>query len=142
LARDKGIQPSVCEVLVYPKPSNNLNSGSYMKSDSTHPLNRGMMQRFFKLYAPSVAMMSDPRINLVKANLKGLPLTTIITAGIDPLHDDGQAFSDHSKKSGVTVNYKNYGGVTHEFFGMAIIVPEAKDAEGLAATYLKSILFK
>jgi acetyl esterase/lipase len=130
------IQLPVYQVLVYPIASNNTNSASYMKNDSTHPLNKGMMQWFFKQYAP-VDAISDPRINLVKANLKGLPPTTIITAEIDPLHDDGQELSDQLKKAGVTVDYKSYDGVTHEFFGMAIIVPEAKDAEALAASDLK-----
>jgi acetyl esterase len=72
----------------------------------------------------------------------GLSPTTIITAEIDPLHDDGQMLSDQLKKAGVTVNYKNYDGVSHEFFGMGIIVPEAKEAEALAATDLKSAFAK
>jgi acetyl esterase len=142
MARDKGIQPPVYQVLVYPITTNNVNSASYLKNDSTIPLNKPMMQWFFKQYAPSMDALSNPSINLVKANLKGLPPTTIITAEIDPLHDDGQALSDHLKKAGVTVDYKSYGGVTHEFFGMGIIVPEAKDAEALAATDLKNAFTK
>jgi acetyl esterase len=142
MARDRGIQLPIYQVLVYPIASNNTNSASYMKNDSTRPLNKGMMQWFFNLYAPSASTLADPRINPVKANLKGLPPTTIITAEIDPLHDDGQVLSDELKKAGVTVNYKNYDGVTHEFFGMAIIVPEAKDAEALAASDLKNAFSK
>jgi acetyl esterase len=65
---------------------------------------------------------ADPRISLVRANLKGLPPTTIITAGLDPLNNDGSMLSDKLKAAGVTVNYKNYDGVTHEFFGMAAVV--------------------
>jgi len=141
IARDKGIQAPVYEVLIYPVASTVMNTASYAKSDSTKPLDKAMMQWFFKQYAP-MSSLSDPRINLVKANLKGLPATTIITAELDPLHDDGQLLSDAMKASGVTVNYKNYDGVTHEFFGMAIIVPEAKDAEALAATDLKNAFAK
>lgn len=40
--------------------------------------------------------------------------------------------------AGVKVDSKNYDGVTHEFFGMAIIVPQAKDAQAYAADQLKS----
>ncbi len=134
LARDKGVPLPVYQVLVYPVASTDTNSASYKKSDSTKPLNKAMMQWFFKQYG---GPLSDPRINIVKANLKGLPPTTIITAELDPLHDDGQMLGDALKKAGVAVNQKNYDGVTHEFFGMAIVVPEAKDAQGVAASDLK-----
>ena len=141
MARDKGIQAPLYEVLVYPVASTNMATASYLKNDSTKPLNKAMMQWFFKQYAP-MDKMSDPRINLVKANLKGLPGTTIITAELDPLHDDGQMLSDAMKAAGVSVHYKNYDGVTHEFFGMALIVPEARDAEAVVASDLKNAFSK
>ncbi len=71
-------------------------------------------------------------------NLKGLPPTTIITAEYDPLQSEGQMLSDQLKKAGVAVNFKNYNGVTHEFFGMAAIIPQAKEAQALAAADLKN----
>lgn len=40
------------------------------------------------------------------------------------------------------VNYKLYEGVTHEFFGMATVVPDAKDAQALAASDLKKAFGK
>ncbi len=38
------------------------------------------------------------------------------------------------------VEYVNYEGVTHEFFGMGAVVPEAKEAEAMAASDLKGAL--
>ncbi len=35
------------------------------------------------------------------------------------------------------MTYKEYTGVTHEFFGMGAVVPKAKEAETLAANQLK-----
>ena len=96
-----------------------------------------MMAWFYKMYLPSMTAASDPRIDLTKASLKGLPPTTILTAEYDPLQSDGQMLSEKMKAAGVDVVYKNYDGVTHEFFGMAAIVPEAKDAQALAAAQLK-----
>ncbi len=43
-----------------------------------------------------------------------------------------------AKSAGVEVNYKMYDGVTHEFFGMATVVPDAKDAQAFAAGNLKT----
>jgi hypothetical protein len=40
--------------------------------------------------------------------------------------------------SGVRVNYKNYEGVTHEFFGMAPLVAKATDAQIMVGNDLKN----
>ncbi|MEJ7823721.1 MAG: alpha/beta hydrolase fold domain-containing protein, partial [Chitinophagaceae bacterium] len=99
----------------------------------------GLMQWFFDNYLPNPAAGNDPKISLVKANLKGMPPTTIITAEYDPLQSEGQMLADKLKEAGVSVNYKNYNGVTHEFFGMAAIIPEAKQAQSMAASDLKNV---
>ena len=138
MARDKKLPMPVRQVLVYPVASDDMNSESYQKFASAKPLNKPMMEWFAKHYLPSMATAADPRISLVKANLKGLPPTTIIGAEIDPLQSDGMALRDKLKDAGVDVNYKLYNGVTHEFFGMALLVPEAKDAQAMAAADLKA----
>ena len=71
------------------------------------------------------------------ASLKGLPPATIIAAEIDPLLSEGVAYADKLRKDGVSVTYKEYKGVAHEFFGMGAAVPKAKEAEQFAADQLK-----
>jgi acetyl esterase len=139
MARDKKIMMPLYQVLVYPVANNDMNSESYVKYANAKPLNKAMMGWFVKNYA-SEAQAADPRISLVKANLKGLPKTLIIGAEIDPLQTEGKLLADKLKDAGVDTEYKLYDGVTHEFFGMATVVPEAKDAQGLAAKNLKSAL--
>lgn len=138
MARDKKIKMPVHQVLVYPVANNDMNSESYQKYAAAKPLNKPMMEWFAKNYLPSMATAADPRISLVKANLKGLPPTTIIAAEIDPLQTEGKLLADKLKEAGVTVNYQLYNGVTHEFFGMATVVPEAKEGQALAASNIKS----
>jgi acetyl esterase len=140
MARDKKIKMPLYEVLVYPVANNDMNNGSYTKYANAKPLNKPMMGWFAKNYLPSMGAAADPRISIVKANLKGMPPTTIITAEIDPLHDEGQMLSEKLSAAGVKVKYKNYDGVTHEFFGMATVLKEAKDAQALAASDLKAAL--
>jgi acetyl esterase/lipase len=142
MARDKGIQAPLYQVLVYPVANNDMNSESYVKYAAAKPLNKPMMEWIAKNYLPDMATAADPRISLVKANLKGLPPTTIIGAEIDPLATEGRLLADRLQAAGVTVNYKLYEGVTHEFFGMAAVVPQAKDAQSVAAADLKSALNK
>lgn len=137
MARDKNITLPLYQVLVYPVANNDMNSESYVKNATAKPLNKPMMEWFAKNYLGDMSKAGDPRISLVKANLKGLPPTTIIAAEIDPLMTEGKQLSDALTAAGVTVNYKLYNGVTHEFFGMAAVVPEAKEAQGVAAGDLK-----
>jgi acetyl esterase len=142
MARDKGVQLPVYQVLVYPVANNNMNTESYNKYAAAKPLNKPMMAWFVKNALGSEQVAANPMISLVKANLKGLPPTTVITAEIDPLHDDGKMLADKLKDAGVEVDYKDYDGVTHEFFGMAAVVPQAKDAQEYASGKLKDAFKK
>lgn len=142
MARDKHIKVPLYEVLVYPVANNDVMSESYVKYAAAKPLNKPMMEWFVKNALPSVATAADPRISLVRANLAGMPPTLIIGAEIDPLQTEGKILSDKLKAANVTTDYQLYSGVTHEFFGMAAVVPEAKEAQALAASKLKSAFGK
>ncbi len=137
MARDKGFQLPIHEVLVYPIAGYDFTTPSYKESDSTKPLSTGLMKWFFKHYLNNGAEGKNPMISLVNAKLKGMPPTTIIAAEFDPLRSEGETLADNLKKAGVPTTYKLYNGVTHEFFGMAAIVPEAKAAQMLATEELK-----
>ncbi|MEH3112648.1 alpha/beta hydrolase [Pedobacter terrae] len=138
MARNKHIMLPVHEVLVYPIAQANMNTESYQMYANAKPLNKAMMEWFTEKYLNSMIEGQDPKISLINANLKGLPPTTIITAEIDPLHDDGIMLANKLKAAGVKVDTKNYEGVTHEFFGMSLLVPEAKAAQAYAASQLKA----
>lgn len=135
MARDKKAQMPVHQLLVYPVVDNDMNNASYQRNANAKPLNKAMMGWFFKHYG------GDPKnpyaLPMKAASLKGLPPATVITAEIDPLLTEGKAYADKLKKDGVKVDYKEYSGVTHEFFGMGAVVPKAKDAEQYAADALK-----
>ena len=138
MARDKKMQMPLYQVLVYPVANNDMNSESYVKYANAKPLSKPIMAWFVKNYLTSTAQSADPRISLVKANLKGLPKTLIIGAEIDPLQTEGKLLSDKLKEVDVETDYELYNGVAHEFFGMALVVPEAKKAQELASKKLKN----
>ena len=142
MARDKGVQMPVHQVLIYPVASSNMNSDSYQKYASAKPLNKPMMEWFAKHYLTSMAQATYPRISLVNANLKGLPPTTIIGAEIDPLQTEGKILADKMESAEVDVNYKLYEGTTHEFFGMAAVVPDARSAQAHVCGDLKTAFKK
>ncbi|CAM3829851.1 alpha/beta hydrolase [Mucilaginibacter galii] len=142
MARDKKVQAPVQVVSVYPIASANMFSTSYNKYIEAKPLDKAMMMWFTDKYTNNAAEAKDPRLNLVAANLKGLPPFTIINAELDPLLSDGEALAGKLKAAGVSVDRKVYNGVTHEFFGMGALVPQAKEAEGYAVSQLKSAFGK
>jgi acetyl esterase/lipase len=138
MARDSSLQLPVYQVLVYPIAGSDVNSPSYQENADAKPLNKPMMQWFFEKYLRTPADGKSPMIDLVRADVAGLPPATVITAQIDPLRSEGKDLADRLKDAGVRVDYKNYDGVTHEFFGMGAVVDEAKQAEQQAAEGLKN----
>lgn len=137
-ARDEKFQVPTHELLVYPMAGINMETASYKKYGDTKPLSKSMMNWYLKNYLNNPSEKNDPRINLMNANLKGLRPCTIITAQVDPLRSDGEALAKKMKKQGVSVRYRNYEGVTHDFFGMTPILKVARSAQELAASRLKS----
>lgn len=142
MARDKKMQMPLYQVLVYPIANNDFNNESYLKYAAAKPLNKPMMEWFVKNAFESETETADPRISLVRANLADLPDTLIIGAEIDPLQTEGLLLSEKLKEANVTTDYKLFTGVTHEFFGMAAIVPQAAQAQDLVVQKIKAAFAK
>lgn len=138
-ARDQKLQAPLGIVAVYPVANTSPDTASKKAFTAAQPLNTPMLDWFFKHTLTASDQAADPRLNLVAANLAGLPTTTIILAEIDPLHDDGTTLADKLRAAGVTVDVKEYRGVTHEFFGMGSVVAEAKQAVDFTAAKLKPL---
>jgi len=140
MARERHMPLPAHQLLVYPVTDSNTETPSYRENAEAKPLNRAMMEWFFK-HAAKPEDINDPRLGLLKvANLAGLPSATVITAEIDPLRSEGEALAAKFKTAGVDVHYRNYDGVTHEFFGMGAVVKKAGDAVAFAASQLKTAL--
>ncbi len=137
-ARDNRLTLPRYIVSVYPIANSSMTLPSRKDSANAKPLNAAMLKWFGYYYQTSAADAQDPRLNLVAANLRGLPPTTIINAQIDPLRSDGETLAAAMRTAGVKVEQKTYPGVTHEFFGMAKVVRGAKDANELAVARLKA----
>ncbi len=137
MARDRGLALPVHILSVFPVANNDLYSPSYNQFADAVPLSRPLVMWFVDKYFNSPADGDSPLISLTdQANLSGLPPTTIIGAQIDPLQSEGMALRERLKAVGVPVAYQLYTGVTHEFFGMYAVVPEAAQAQAFAATQL------
>ena len=141
-ARDNNLPMPVHILSVYPIANSDMNLPSRKDAAGAKPLNTAMLKWFGYYYSTSMADMQDPRINLVKANLKGLPPTTIVNAQIDPLRSDGETLAAAMRSAGDKVEQRTFPGVTHEFFGMGKVVRGAYDAENYAVTRMQAAFAK
>jgi acetyl esterase/lipase len=137
-ARDNKLAAPLHILAVYPIANSDMTLPSRTDSANAKPLNTAMLNWFGYYYSKTKADQMDPRINLVKANLRGLPPTTIINAQIDPLRSDGETLAAAMKSAGDQVEQKTFPGVTHEFFGMGKVVRGAADAEAYGFGKLKT----
>lgn len=138
-ARDKKATQPVYQLLVYPVAGKDMETPSYKENAKAVPLGKADMAWFVEHVFKDKSETEDKRLNLVgRTDLKGLPPATVVTAEIDPLRSEGETYAKHLADAGVKVNAKTYPGVTHEFFGMGSVVPEARDAMDLASSDLKA----
>ncbi|WP_174297787.1 alpha/beta hydrolase [Sphingomonas bacterium] len=137
-ARDNGLARPVHILAVYPIANSSMTLPSRTDSANAKPLNTAMLKWFGYYYSTTPADGADPRINLVKADLHGLPPTTIVNAQIDPLRSDGETLAAAMRTAGDRVEQRTFPGVTHEMFGMGQVVRGAHDANVYAIAKLKA----
>ena len=134
MARARGELLPVHQALIYPIAGYDFNTPSYRENAQAKPLDKSMMAWFFEKYLREPADGKNHLIDLVNVpNLSGLPPATIITAEIDPLRSEGRRYAERLLEAGVPVTYRNFLGVTHEFFGMGAVVNDANTAVRLIA---------
>lgn len=137
MARDMEATVPLHQLLVYPIAGDDMNTPSYQEHAEAKPLGKADMEWFVGHVFASMDEAADPRVDLyAREDLENLPPATIINAEIDPLRSDGELLAEALEADGVEVNQQTFAGVTHEFFGMAKVVPEAKQAMDLAISDL------
>lgn len=139
-ARDNRLTQPVHVLAVYPIANSATTLPSRRDSADAKPLNGAMLKWFGHYYSRTPADLADPRINLVKANLRGLPPVTIVNSQIDPLRSDGETLAQALRAAGVRVEQRTFPGVTHESFGMGMVVKGAADQNAYAVARVRAAL--
>ena len=136
-ARTQGVAQPLYQVLIYPVMNYAFDTPSQQVNQNTSPLSTKGLQWFYERYLNSPADGANTLFSVLRADLQGLPPATVITADIDPLRSEGAAYAQKLIAAGVQVDYRNYPGVTHEFFGMGAVLDDAKQAVSQAAQGLR-----
>lgn len=129
------------QLLIYPVIDASFGFPSMDQFADGYRLTRDAMRWYFDQYARSEDDLRDPRLAPLSAeDLSQLPPALILTAGFDPLRDEGSAYADKLRAAGVSTDYRCYDGMIHGFFGMAGILSQARTARAYASEKLMQAL--
>jgi len=130
-ARDNGGPQIVFQALLYPGTDMTYDSGSRQALGEGYILDRDSMAYFFRYFMGDTGDRTDWRASPLKAkDHSGLPPALVLTAGYDPLKDEGLAYAEKLNASGVEANYSCYNGMLHGFLTMDGIIDMADEAIG------------
>ena len=141
MAREAGGPAIALQVLIYPVTDVGRESGSYTDFAEGYMLTRESMRWFTAHYLGRKEDAMDWRVSPLRASsLAGLPPALVITAGFDPLRDEGAAYATRLREAGVTVDYVSFGGMIHGFAGMGRVLDSALRVVALIGGSLRQAL--
>jgi acetyl esterase len=139
LAKMQGAPKIAFQLLIYPvtQLGADAETRSMRENAKGYFLEKESMDWFTKLYCPDMAHRTDPRLSpLLCGDLSSLPPAYVVTAGFDPLRDEGKDYADKLDAAGVPITYVNYPGMVHGFFSMRSLIPKAREAVSATAAAL------
>jgi acetyl esterase len=129
LARTEGLPVPACQVLIYPATDFTLDTPSHRELEDGHIIPRDRILWYSQQYLRGEADKTDLRASPILGDLRGQPPALVITAGFDPLRDEGHAYAEALRKAGADVVYREYPGQIHAFVSLTKAIPQ-----GLACT--------
>jgi acetyl esterase len=107
----------VGEIIIYPVTDHyHAPYPSYTEKGKGYALSSSMMRWFWDTYVRHSKESFSPRATPVHAtNLASLPATLLVTAGNDPLRDEGVAYGEKLKEANVAVSHHHFDQDQHGF---------------------------
>ena len=128
-ARERGGPPLRLQVLIYPVVDVQCDQPSYATRGSGYTLTADGMRHFRAMYVPNERDWMDWRVAPLRApSLGGLPPALVVTAGHDPLCDEGIAYAERLRADGVAVEHRHYDGQMHGFINAGRFIRAADRA--------------
>jgi acetyl esterase len=138
-ARDAGGPRLRHQLLVY--PATDLTRSSASHTEHAVPMfDPSSIGSWFDMYVGG-ADPGDPSLSpAATADLAGLPPACVITAGFDPLRDEGIAYAERLRDAGVDVEHLHYPSMLHGFYQLGLVTPVAAEATDASCTHLRAAL--
>ena len=138
MARDSGDFQVTTQALVYPVADYRGGSGSYARYGSGYGILEADTMAWFQRHYIGTGDAGDWRASpLLAETLAGLPPMLVLTAGCDVLKDEGIAYASRARDAGVDVEYVDFPGMIHGFFGYLGLLDDTDKAHEHVAGYLK-----
>ena len=130
------------QLLIYPGIDNSAETESRRALRDAVILDARVIEYFGEAYLGGVDVArTDPRVSPIFASSHAaVPPAHIVTAEYDPLRDEGKAYADTLEAAGVSVTYRCYGGLMHNFIQQTAAVSRARVAVEEMAAVLKEAL--
>lgn len=140
LAARDGDGPKLAgQVLIYPATDFAMTHPSHREPETSILLTHSVI-KWFKNHYLGDADIHDWRASPARAKtFAGLPPAYLLTAGADPLRDEGDEYAERLKQAGVSVTYKHFPGQFHGFFTMGKLLQQANVAASDIAVWLKAL---
>jgi acetyl esterase len=136
--RDAGAPPPVFQLLIYPATDMRAGAPSHTTNGQGYLLTVDSMAYYRSHYITDSAQWTDPRASpLLAASHAALPPALVLTAGFDPLRDEGRQYADALSAAGNSVQYVCFERQIHGFITMGRVIDEAGTAVELCAAVLK-----
>jgi acetyl esterase len=139
-ARD-GNGPAIAgQVLIYPATDFAMTHPSHREPETSLLLTHTVIRWFRDHYLNGPSDIDDWRASPARAStLAGLPPAYVLTAGADPLRDEGDDYAKRLKEAGVPVTYRTFPGQFHGFFTMGKLLQQANLAAAEIGVWLKAM---
>jgi acetyl esterase len=116
-ARNEGTRLPALQLLFYPVTTYSGETRSQTLFAEGYFLTKRDMDWFRANYLDGADVdAADPRVSpLLADDLSGLPPALVLTAGFDPLRDEGNQYAEAMRAAGVTVDHREFGSLVHGF---------------------------
>ena len=137
-SRDNGEAPIVFQLLIYPATDMRRTAPSHTSNGQGYVLTSDTVTYFHDHYIDDAVHDVDWRASpLLHPDLSRLPPAFVLTAGFDPLRDEGLAYADALAAAGNATTYVCFDRQIHGFILMGKVFDEAHAAVALCASELR-----
>jgi acetyl esterase len=139
-ARDSGGPALAGQVLIYPAVDLVTAYPSKSEPETSILLTHTVVRWFRDHYLRSEADAQDWRVSpAVVKDLAGLPPAYVLTAGADPLRDEGEVYARRLEQAGVPVVFRRFPGQFHGFFTMGKLLQQGNVAAREIGAWLREL---